>query len=536
MKRIPSIFNEALAPVTPGPSSSNTAGPMRIASACRQFFGLPVTKASIEMSKYGSFPFTYFGMRSDLAFVGGLLGHDPSSPGFFDVYEEAKEKGVEIAYGFYEELPAEPGEYVRLVLENADTGRKMTFCGASVGGGGFYLESADGCPFHTGGYHHEILLFTAPAGEVRRHGMMKAILTIAGDPEEVKVCEGPDKLLYDIKLADAPTEEQLAAFKNIEGLLHFGYARPGHTVVPSASRPPVFETPSELLDYCEEQDCGFWEAACDYECSISGWDRAQVLAQAEKLWDVIEESERRGYDEGNDLHQLLGPKAPQVKQFYEDSPQKISGGILDKAAPASLSIMEWAGSSGTIVCIPTGGASGIVPGVIMGLCQEKGWGREEAVKGLLAAGLAGVFMAETDYFGGWGCQAEIGCGVGMAAAGLVSMMGGSPKQCLDAASMGIQSLIGLVCDSVCGESQVPCYIRNMTGCATAVTCANAAMAGLDALIPLDEMVTAMMKVGRASRGIKLNSMGANGTPTGVRLEKEEIEKQTKIVNEKLAEH
>ena len=94
MKRIPSIFNEALAPVTPGPSSSNTAGPMRIASVCRQFFGLPITKASIEMSKFGSFPFTYFGMRSDLAFVFGLLGHSPSDPGFFGAYEEAKEKAI----------------------------------------------------------------------------------------------------------------------------------------------------------------------------------------------------------------------------------------------------------------------------------------------------------------------------------------------------------------------------------------------------------------------------------------------------------
>ena len=536
MKRIPSIFNEALAPVTPGPSSSNTAGPMRIASVCRQFFGLPITKASIEMSKYGSFPFTYFGMRSDLAFVFGLLGHSPSDPGFFGAYEEAKEKGVEIDYGFCEELPAEPGEYVRLVLENAGTGRKMTFCGASVGGGGFYLESADGCPFHTGGYTWEVLLFTAPAGEVRRHDMVKAILTIAGDPEEIKVCEGPDKLLYDVKLANEPTEEQLAAFRNIEGLLHFGYAEPAHTIVPSEARPPVFETPAELLSWCDEHGRSFWEAACDYEASLSGWTEEQVFMQAGKLWDVILESERKGYQEGNDLHQLLGPKSPQVKDFYENSPQKIAGGILDTAAPASLSIMEWAGSSGTIVCIPTGGASGIVPGVILGLCKEKGWGREEAVKGLLAAGLVGVFMAETDYFGGWGCQAEIGCGVGMAAAGLVCMMDGTVRQCLDAASMGIQSLIGLVCDSVCGESQVPCYVRNMTGCATALACANAAMAGLDALIPLDEMVTAMMKVGRASRSIRLNSMGANGTPTGVRLEAEETERQQKAVDEKLGKH
>nr|MCR4805438.1 L-serine ammonia-lyase, iron-sulfur-dependent, subunit alpha [Clostridia bacterium] len=260
------------------------------------------------------------------------------------------------------------------------------------------------------------------------------------------------------------------------------------------------------------------------------------LSQAKALWGVILESEKNGYREGNDLRQLLGPKAPQVKRFYEESPQKIAGGILDKASPMSLSIMEWAGSSGTIVCIPTGGASGIVPGVIAALCEEKGWGEDEAARGLLAAGMAGVFMAETDYFGGWGCQAEIGCGVGMAAAALTCLMGGTPKQCLDAASMGIQSLIGLVCDSVCGQSQVPCYLRNMTGTATAVACANAALAGLEALIPLDEMVTAMMNVGRASRGIRLNALGANGTPTGIRLEAEEQERQRRAVDEKLAKH
>ncbi|MCQ2560669.1 MAG: L-serine ammonia-lyase, iron-sulfur-dependent, subunit alpha, partial [Clostridia bacterium] len=183
-----------------------------------------------------------------------------------------------------------------------------------------------------------------------------------------------------------------------------------------------------------------------------------------------------------------------------------------------------------------GGASGIVPGCIMGLCKDKNLGRDEAVKGLLTAGLFGVFMAETDYFGGWGCQAEIGCGVGMAAAGLVGMMGGTAKEAEAAAVMGIQSLIGLVCDSVCGQSQVPCYLRNMTGTATAAVCANAAMAGLDALIPLEEMVQALIRVGRASRSIKLNSMGANGTPTGVRLEEEELARQKKIVDEKLGKH
>ena len=142
-------------------------------------------------------------------------------------------------------------------------------------------------------------------------------------------------------------------------------------------------------------------------------------------------------------------------------------------------------------------------------------------------------MAETDYFGAYGCQAEIGCGVGMAAGALVGILGGSAKTACDAASMGIQSLLGLVCDSVCGASQVPCFIRNMTGTATALVCANAAMAGLDALIPLDEMVDTLMRVGTALRSARLNTMGANASPTGLRLEKEEIARQKKAADEKL---
>lgn len=536
MRPYPSIFNEALAPITPGPSSSNTAGPLRISRTCAELFGDPITDASIEMSDKGSFTFTYFGMRSDLGFIGGLLKRDSLDSRFFKAYEDAEAAGIRVRYGYYEDLPAEPGEYVRLVLENKDMNKKMVFCGASVGGGGFYLESVDGCACDIRGYNHEVLLFTQPCGEVMRHNMLKAILMIAGEPEDIKISDSEQRTLFEVKLADSPSEEQIKAFKNIEGLLNCCICSPRHSVSISKRRKPVFSTPAGLIKHCEEQGKQLWEAACDYEMSLSGWTQEQVLEYAGSLWDIIEESERKGREQGLDLHQLLGPKAPLVQEFYDKDERRIPGGVLDRAVPASLSIMEYAGSSGTIVCIPTGGASGIVPGCIMGLCKEKNLSREEAVKGLLVSGLFGVFMAETDYFGGWGCQAEIGCGVGMAAAGLVAMMGGSARQAERAAVMGIQSLLGLVCDSVCGQSQVPCYIRNMTGTATALVCANGAMAGLDSLIPLEEMVEALIRIGRASRSIKLNSMGANGTPTGIKLEREELERQKKIVDEKLGKH
>ena len=54
MKKYPSIFNDTLAPVTPGPSSSNTCGPSRIARVCRQLFGRKPVKLIIEISTEGN--------------------------------------------------------------------------------------------------------------------------------------------------------------------------------------------------------------------------------------------------------------------------------------------------------------------------------------------------------------------------------------------------------------------------------------------------------------------------------------------------
>ncbi len=529
MKRYPSIFNEALAPVTPGPSSSNTAGPFRIAGTCLELFGQPLTHASIEMSSKGSFTFTYFGMRSDLAFIGGLLGHAPDHPRFLYAYEDAKAAGIQIEYSYLDELPADPSEYVRLVLSSSVTGKKMTFCGASVGGGGFYLESVDGCPFNTRGYHHEILLFSDKECEASCKKAMTELIPVC---EEFEICRGEDRVMYDIKLVTEPSSDLLDSLKNIPGINNLAKCSPRHTVSITRTRKPVFETPSELIAYADGKNIPLWQAAVDYEKSLSGWTESEVMEYADKLWRTVEESIEGGYKKGNDMNAVVPCRAPEVRKYYETQPI-IPGGILDTAAPIALSIQEYSNSSGIIVCIPTGGASGIVPGVIIGAAKEMKLSRDQQVKGLLVAGLIGVFMAETDYFGAYGCQAEIGCGVGMAAGGLVGIMGGSAKTACDAAAMGIQSLLGLVCDSVCGASQVPCFIRNMTGTATALVCANAAMAGLDALIPLDEMVDTLMRVGTALRSARLNTMGANASPTGLRLEKEEIARQKKEADEKL---
>ncbi|KAF5299363.1 hypothetical protein FQR65_LT19524 [Abscondita terminalis] len=74
-----------------------------------------------------------------------------------------------------------------------------------------------------------------------------------------------------------------------------------------------------------------------------------------------------------------------------------------------------------------------------------------------------------------GCQAEIGVSSAMAAAGLTEIMGGSPKQVLQAAEIAMEHHLGLTCDPIGGLVQIPCIERNSMGAIKAITASNIAL-------------------------------------------------------------
>ena len=113
-------------------------------------------------------------------------------------------------------------------------------------------------------------------------------------------------------------------------------------------------------------------------------------------------------------------------------------------------------------------------------------------------GFIGVFIAAHATFAAevGGCQAECGSGSGMAAAALVTLVGGSTQQAVNAASMALQSILGMVCDPVANRVEVPCLGKNVLAASNALACANMALADFDPVIPLDEVVQAMNEVGK----------------------------------------
>ena len=198
--------------------------------------------------------------------------------------------------------------------------------------------------------------------------------------------------------------------------------------------------------------------------------------------------------------------ASQVKDRYENGPI-VSLGVADKASADALSIMEYAAAHGIIACMPTGGASGIPVPSIRYSAEALGKTKKDCLNALLVAGILGIFYYPTHYHGAWGCQAEIGVSISMTAGALASLLTDDPDVIERAAVLGAQSILGQICDPVDGCSQVPCFIRNMTAVPTAIICANAALAGCETLLGLDEMSETVLRVGMKLKEYGINDLG-----------------------------
>ena len=122
---------DILGPVMVGPSSSHTAGAVRIGRMARTLLGAEVARADIGL--HGSFADTGRGHGTDRALVAGLLGMKPDDLGIPQSFEIAANQGLEFHFHTARLRDAHPNTAV-LTVESAD-GRKLELQAASTGGG-----------------------------------------------------------------------------------------------------------------------------------------------------------------------------------------------------------------------------------------------------------------------------------------------------------------------------------------------------------------------------------------------------------------
>ena len=178
---------------------------------------------------------------------------------------------------------------------------------------------------------------------------------------------------------------------------------------------------------------------------------------------------------------------------------------------------------GCIVAAPTAGSCGTFPGAVIGVADSLGLNEEQVVMALLAGSIPGLFIAKSSTFSAeiGGCQAECGSGAGMAAAAIAWMLGGTVEQCMAASSLALQNSLGMICDPIAARVEAPCLGKNISSALNALASANMAIAGYDHLIPLDEVIETMDRVGKSlPYELRCTALGGLAvTPAAKELEK-----------------
>mgnify|MGYP002552733650 CR=1 FL=1 len=222
------------------------------------------------------------------------------------------------------------------------------------------------------------------------------------------------------------------------------------------------------------------------------------------------------------MRAAMRPKSRVLTSMRITSPLYADGFFADVMSEA-LKTAECNACMKRIVAAPTAGSCGVLPAVLLPLWR-RGLADEDAVHHALyvAAGFGQVVAARATLAGAeGGCQAECGVAAAIAAAAAVYLAGGTAAMCANAVAIAVMNCMGLICDPVAGLVQVPCSFRNASQAANAVASADLALAGQVSIIPPDEVIEAMYKVGKKmSPEFKETSQGGvAATPTARKLEK-----------------
>lgn len=514
MNNIPSIFNDVIGPVMRGPSSSHTAASWRIASTCLDILNEPLKKALIDFDRNGIWALNFREQGTVMGIDGGLLGLEITDSLMKNTKMVAEEKGIAIIYEV-NSFPTKHANTVRLSLEGIN-GNTIQVLAASLGGGSFEIQQIDGFDVNICGDYFELLALSKTTTDQTKE--LKKIL-----PKNILFSQstGKNGILINLKSSIKITDDIIDHFKD-NAFGNVIIVNPVLPIVSGNEKDMPFTTIGSLLEYAMEKNLDLGELGIIYEKSRSGFSDSALLNKMEELMEIIENSIQTGLEgtmyEDRILHQQshLIDKAEKVGKILQNS-------LVNKIITYVSAIMESKSAMEVIVANPTAGSCGTVGGLLKAVADELNSTAEEKIKAYFAAGIVGAYFAMGPGFSAeeHGCQVECGAASGMAAASVVQLFGGTAKQAVDAASMAIQNMIGLVCDPIADRVEAPCLGKNISAAVNALSSATMATSGFDAVIPLDEVIETVSRVSKQMPTcVKCTGQGGLAlTPTALQIKK-----------------
>ena len=279
----------------------------------------------------------------------------------------------------------------------------------------------------------------------------------------------------------------------------------------------ALDSMKEIFERSARENIPFWEIVLQYDMEERQVSHQASMAKMLSTWQAIQDAADSYTGTQRSVSGLVGGDGLKMR-LYARRGESIGGEFMDEVIVQAISMAESNACMRRIVAAPTAGSCGVVPAVLLPLCEREHYTQHELLEALyVASGIGAVIAYRASISGAaGGCQAEIGTASAMAAGALVSLRGGTNEQIGHAVAMALKNLMGLVCDPVAGLVEVPCVKRNVIGAVNAISAADMALAGIESRIPVDEVIDAMGEVGRRMpvefRETALGGLAA--TPTG----------------------
>ncbi len=243
----------------------------------------------------------------------------------------------------------------------------------------------------------------------------------------------------------------------------------------------------------------------------------EIDRDLDHIWEVMNACIERGVQKGGVL-----PGPYKVKRRAKALFDRLRRNLLP-IDQDPLQVVDWINifafavseenaAGGRVVTAPTNGAAGILPAVLKYYVDLIPSATPEGRRNfLLTAGAIGTLYKKNASISGAevGCQGEVGVACSMAASGLAEALEASPTQIENAAEIAMEHNLGLTCDPVAGQVQIPCIERNAVAAVKAVNSVRLAMQGDGThFISLDQVVNTMLQTGKDMRSkYKETSLG-----------------------------
>ncbi|CAB0926449.1 L-serine ammonia-lyase [Corynebacterium diphtheriae] len=419
-----------------GPSSSHTLGPMKAGKAFVDTLeegDLLDRVTRVRADVYGSLSLTGIGHATDKAIIMGLAGFEPETV----------------------DIDAMPGflEIVASLQRLALAGGKKTVD----------FSRTEGIVFHN------------TCLQLHENGMT------------ITAFEGDEVLLT-------------KAYFSIGGGFIVDKEHFGLPVEDTAVVPFPYNTAEEVLAHCDREGMSIPEFAWRNEVAANGEEA--VREHLAKVWKVMQSGIERGSSaEGILPGDLRVPRrAKALRERLEATSENEPLRMMSWLNMFAMAVNEENASGGRVVTSPTNGACGVLPAVLSYWDRlVKPVGEQDVIDYLLTCGVVGALYKKNASISGAevGCQGEVGVACSMAAAGIAQLMGATPAQAFAAAEIAMEHNLGLTCDPVCGQVQVPCIERNAIAAVTSVNAANMSLQrGSTPTVSLDQVIQTMYQTGK----------------------------------------